>query len=301
MPKVSVIIPTYGVPKYLGNAISSVIQQTYSDLEIIIVDDNDPASQNRKLTENIVDQFSSKDTRIIYLKHPKNLNGAAARNTGIRASSGEYISFLDSDDEYKLTRLERCINVLSNAPERYGGVYSGCEFRRGNRVYSRIKEVPSGNFLVETLAGTFMFCTGSNIFMKRGIISQLAGFDSSFLRHQDYEFLVRYFEHYSLIGIDEILVMKHNDNLNRPSVEKMIAIKSQYLEKYKAIIDKLSLDEQKYIYRSHYISIAEQALLENKIILSRTYYQKTTILSKLTNKESIRRFLIGIYASMCVR
>lgn len=298
MPKVSVVIPTYGDPKYLGNAISSVIQQTYSDLEIIIVDDNDPSSPNRKSTENIVDQFSLKDTRIIYLQHSKNLNGAAARNTGIRASSGEYISFLDSDDEYKPTRLEKCIKVLSNAPERYCGVYSGCEFRRGNRVYSRIKKVPSGNFLVQTLAGTFMFCTGSNIFMKRSIICQLSGFDSSFLRHQDYEFLVRYFELYSLIGIDEILVIKNNDNINRPSVEKMIAIKSQYFEKYKAIIDKLSHDEQNYIYRSHYISIAEQALSENKTFLSKTYYQKTTNLSKLTIKESIRRFFIGFYAKI---
>ena len=104
--------------------------------------------------------------------------------------------------------MEECVAAMENTDEIFVGVYTGCEFRRNGKTYNTITDVKSGNFLKETLAGTFMFCTGSNIFVRRRVIEELGGFDESFLRHQDYEFLVRLFEHYSLKAIQKVLVIK---------------------------------------------------------------------------------------------
>lgn len=73
-----------------------------------------------------------------------------------------------------------------------------------------------------------MFCTGSNIFVRRAVIDELNGFDEAFLRHQDYEFLVRLFEKYSLIALPDILVIKNNENVNMPDVVKMESVNKQY-------------------------------------------------------------------------
>ena len=188
--KVSVIIPSYGMPVFLSNAIQSVINQTYEDWELIIVDDNDPKTVFRKKTETLVMDFANKDARINYIKHPCNRNGAAARNTGIAQARGEFIAFLDSDDEYLPQRLEKCCDLLSKCDSSVAGVYTGCEFRKQGKTYNVIRNVRSGNFLVETLACTFMFCTGSNIFVRKSILDEMNGFDENFIRHQDYEFLV---------------------------------------------------------------------------------------------------------------
>lgn len=182
MPTVSVIIPTYGIPLFLDKAISSVLTQTYSNIELIVVDDNNPNTKARIQTQNIISNY--KDPRLKYIQHPINKNGAAARNTGIKHSKGKFISFLDSDDEFFPTRIEKCLESLKNEDEVIAGVYSGCEFRRGGKTYDRYTNVKSGNYLVETLACTFMFCSGSNIFVRKSVIDELNGFDENFLRHQ---------------------------------------------------------------------------------------------------------------------
>lgn len=91
--KITVIVPTYGEPKFLDKAIQSVQNQTYEDWEMIIVDDNNPDTEARIATESIVMEYLKNDERIHYIKHPQNRNGAAARNTGIAQAKGEYIAF----------------------------------------------------------------------------------------------------------------------------------------------------------------------------------------------------------------
>ena len=88
---VSVIIPTYSGASFLGKAIRSVLDQTYPNFELIVVDDKSPDN-----TEEVVKQFD--DPRIKYVRHETNQGAASARRTGCRASSGEIIAFLDQDD-----------------------------------------------------------------------------------------------------------------------------------------------------------------------------------------------------------
>lgn len=287
MVDVSVIIPTYGIPHYLEKAIKSVLNQTLHNLEIFVVDDNNPETEARKETEKLMASFD--DERLNYLKHPQNLNGAVARNTGIAKATGKYIAFLDSDDEYKTERLQKCFEVMENADISVAGVYTGCEFRRSGETYYTYTDVNAGNYLLETLACTFMFCTGSNIFVRNTVVQEINGFDGAFLRHQDYEFLSRIFERYSLESIPEILVIKNNENVNLPNVEKMIDIKKQYLKKFEPVIQQMSEENKEYIYHSQYLQIAEAAQKTRKYKLANQYYKKAKTQGGLYMKEQLRR------------
>jgi len=287
MVDVSVIIPTYGTPLFLNKAIESVLRQSLKNIEIIVVDDNDPNTEGRLETEKVMESFS--DERLHYIKHEKNLNGAVARNTGISHATGQYIAFLDSDDEYHLERLEKCKNIMDYAEESVAGVYTGCEFRRGGKIYHTFKDVKCGNNLLDALACTFMFCTGSNIFVRKSVVDEINGFDGEFLRHQDYEFLVRVFMKYSLEAIPEVLVVKNNENMNLPNVEKMIDIKKQYLKKFHSIIKSLSEEERKYIYHNQYIQIAEAAQRARQYEIAHIFYKKASKQGGITIKEQMRR------------
>lgn len=109
----SIIVPVYNVEKYLKNAIESVLQQAYSNFELILVDDGS--------TDNcpeIIDEYASKDIRLISI-HQKNSGLSAARNSGLRVARGEYIVFLDSDDMLNVDILKKIDTIIvdQNCPE----------------------------------------------------------------------------------------------------------------------------------------------------------------------------------------
>ncbi len=114
-PKVSVVIPAYNAMTYLPETITSVLQQTYTDFEVVVVNDG----STDKIEEWIV-QIS--DPRI-KLVSQANLGLAGARNTGIRESQGKYLAFLDADDLWEPTKLEKQVKILEKNPE-VGLVYT---------------------------------------------------------------------------------------------------------------------------------------------------------------------------------
>jgi len=99
IPRISVIIPSYNRANTIGRAIQSALSQSYQDFEIIVIDDG-----STDHTEEVIRSFQ--DSRIRYIRHNRNRGGSAARNTGIHAARGEYIAFLDSDDEWLPQKLE---------------------------------------------------------------------------------------------------------------------------------------------------------------------------------------------------
>lgn len=103
--KVSVIIPTYKRSNFLERAVESVLCQTYKNIEIIVVDDNNPDSTHRIRTENIMMTYKD-NNRVKYIKNKKNMGGALARNEGVFSSEGDYITFLDDDDIYLPEKID---------------------------------------------------------------------------------------------------------------------------------------------------------------------------------------------------
>lgn len=106
MDLISIIVPIYNVEKYLKKCIECLINQTYTNLEIILVDDESP-----DLCPEICDEYKKKDSRIKVI-HQKNMGLSGARNTGIECSNGKYIMFLDSDDSLEINCVEKLYNIL---------------------------------------------------------------------------------------------------------------------------------------------------------------------------------------------
>ena len=115
--KVSVIIPTYNRAEFLRSAIESALNQTYTDLEIIVSDD-----KSTDHTREVVKSF--KDNRIKYILNEGNKGPSATRNTAILASKGEYIAFLDDDDEWLPDKLQSQVEVLDKSQVKICGVYT---------------------------------------------------------------------------------------------------------------------------------------------------------------------------------
>lgn len=113
-PKISVIIPVYNVEPYLRQCLDSVVNQTYRNLEIIIVDDGSPDNCGR-----ICDEYAKKDDRIRII-HKENAGVSAARNDGMRIASGEWTTFVDSDDWLDLDYYER---MVSSMPQEKSDIF----------------------------------------------------------------------------------------------------------------------------------------------------------------------------------
>lgn len=112
-PLVSIVIPTYKrTVEYVSKAVESVLNQTYSNIEIVVIDDSTSAYEGRPSTENYFKTLN--DPRVVYLQNEKNLGGSLSRNRGIENANGEYITFLDDDDEYKPEKVEKQLRFMQN-------------------------------------------------------------------------------------------------------------------------------------------------------------------------------------------
>ena len=109
--KFSVIVPTYGVGEYIGDALGCLMMQSYDNFEVIIVDDCSPDNSG-----DIARGFMNRDDRFFYIRHEKNMGVSAARNTGIQKATGDYILFLDPDDLYERNLLRVCAAALGRNP-----------------------------------------------------------------------------------------------------------------------------------------------------------------------------------------
>ena len=265
---VSVIIPTYKRAPYLNRAIDSVLNQDYNNIEIIVVDDNDPGTKYRKETEELMKKYIN-DNRVKYIKHNKNKNGAAARNTGIKNSNGEYITFLDDDDVF----LEKRIGIIVNELEKdkkniFFGAYTNVKMirKRKNIFLNQVSVCKSGNLQKELLLKEFTIGTGSNMFFKRKAIEKINGFDTNFLRHQDWEFLIRFFREFKMLYIDEVLVVKYTDNpINAPNSYLLEGVKELFLKTFSEDINSFDLETRESIYKIHDIELLESYAYELRI------------------------------------
>lgn len=110
-PRVSVITPTYKRAHFLSRAIDSILSQTYDNIQVVVVDDNAEFPEFRKNTEETMQKYKD-DPRVIYVQNSKNLGGGLSRNVGINACDGEYITFLDDDDEYLPPKVEAQLKFM---------------------------------------------------------------------------------------------------------------------------------------------------------------------------------------------
>ncbi|MDY0193882.1 MAG: glycosyltransferase family A protein [Aliarcobacter butzleri] len=255
---ISIIIPTFGRAQNLSRAINSILKQTFKEYEIIVVDDNEPDSIHRTETAKIINTFDNE--KIIYIQHEMNKNGAAARNTGIQNAKGEYIAFLDDDDEFEEDKLNVQYQFIKNNPS-CDGVYSRSSvYKNGIKYYETKYSESNVDKIHIDLLSLKSECYTPTLFLKRKSLIEIGGFDESFQRNQDIEMLVRFTKRYNLCFVDLSLVKVHtDDNSNQLSFEKYEFTRNKFINKYSSYIDCLSENNIKIIYRELYFDLAYYA------------------------------------------
>ena len=183
-PLISVVLPTYNRASTLLRAVNSVLNQTYPNLELIIVDD---ASNDE--TSNLIKNIS--DQRLKYIKHPEQRGAGTARNSGIEIAQGEYIAFQDSDDEWLPTKLEEQLKLF-NTNKNIGAVFSTylkVSERNKELVPAKLSAEMWGdihrNILFSSWIGT------PTLMVKSDLIKSIAGFDQGLEALEDWELVIR--------------------------------------------------------------------------------------------------------------
>ena len=251
---VSVVIPTYKNRGGLAKSVDSALAQNYEGLlEVIVVDDNSPESEGRKNTEAIMAQYSE-TPKVVYVRHEQNKNGAAARNTGIKASKGDYIAFLDDDDLFLEGKLSKQVAYLNSHPE-FDAVY--CLARRSR--YGCSQRIIEGDGTRDILLLESNFFTPSLMF-RREALEAINGFDETFRRHQDYEILLRFFAAGYKIGcVPEVLIeIGMNMGENTPTGKKADDLKAYFFSKFDTFIQKEDAKTPgfaKKVYAKHYAGV----------------------------------------------
>lgn len=240
--KVSVIIPTYKRPETLARAVNSALSQTYSNVEVIVVDDNNPDSEYRISTEQIMLQYSNNE-RVKYIKHEKNKNGSAARNTGFRASSGDYLTFLDDDDEYLPEKIEAQVAKLESLDLTWGCCYCNYVVKKHGKVKFRSIEKKEGDIYFDELCRNFFHGGGTGPMVRRSVYEAVGGFDESFKRNQDIEFMLKISKRYKVAHVNIIGYVGFED-VYKESVVTYEQVLSHYIDTFKDDINALTPEQK---------------------------------------------------------
>ncbi|WP_396613806.1 glycosyltransferase family 2 protein (plasmid) [Haloferax sp. S1W] len=268
MPTVSVIIPTYNRADVLPQSIDSALDQTLSDVEVIVVDD---ASSDH--TESVVTSYD--DPRVTYLAHETNQGGSAARNTGIDVATGDYIALLDSDDKWAPSKLERQVETLERRSDEWVAAYCGTTILKdeeANPIWERIKSLvgrhrsregsEGGEELVkEILMENLHTSAGSTLIVEKDVVDAIDGFDESFDRYQDTEFLIRVLKQGKLAYVDEPLLLRYPSG--GPSADAVRQANTHFLRTFAE--DVVELETRGYdVTGTHHYALASLYLSEGR-------------------------------------
>jgi glycosyltransferase involved in cell wall biosynthesis len=216
MPKVSVIIPTHNRIHFLTGAIESVLNQTFQDVEIIVIDDGSTDS-----TKEIVGTYIQRNPgKISYYYQPKK-GVSVARNTGIGYSKGEFIAFLDSDDMWLPHKLEKQIRTISQ--ESVGFAYSYAYVDEENRKTSKMKPFSPALDFNDLFLKEKSIIT-STVLIRKEYLHEVGLFDESIGVAEDYDLWARILLKYKAYFIPEPLVIyrKHDKNISDDTEQMLV-------------------------------------------------------------------------------
>jgi glycosyltransferase involved in cell wall biosynthesis len=203
-PKVSVVLAVYNGERYLQEAMRSLNGQSFTDFEIVVVDD---ASTDR--TASILDGFSS--SRLVRIRNETNLGQTRSLNLGLMLATGEYIARQDADDRSLPERLKRQVDYLTVHPE-VGLLGTGYEIvDQFGKVLEEIFPPPTDEELREALIFGNIFCHGS-VMLRKDVVEKVGGYDETFRVTQDYDLWLRIAELSRLASLDMILYQYRFDD-----------------------------------------------------------------------------------------
>lgn len=200
IPAVSVIIPAYNREKFIRETVDSVLNQTYKNIELVVVDDGS--------TDDTLEILKEYGDKIIVLQHPGRVNKgqSAAINLGLISSNGKYVAILDSDDLFALKKVQLQVEFLENNPDVglvYGNGYGVNE--KGEKIYRIYGAGHREESKPEKVLLDCYFLLPNNSMIRRNVLERVGGFDETLRSAQDHDMAIRVAEITKLAYIDEEL------------------------------------------------------------------------------------------------
>ncbi len=208
---VSAIITTYKrKPEMVLRALDSILAQTYKDIEIIVVDDSPADYPQREDVKNAIigREKDNHEVKIRYIAHEKNMGGCVARNTGMKVSQGEFLAYLDDDDEWLPEKIEKQMKVMMETDVALVCCGSKTINEENGTVCVRDDTLYRGNVLKQLLHRNFIGSTSFPI-IRKSCLLEVGGFDPLMKAVQDYDVWLRLAEKYKVDYVDEPLVLYH--------------------------------------------------------------------------------------------
>lgn len=287
MPAFSVVIPAYNSEKFIEKTIKSVLRQTFTDFEIIIVDDG-----SKDDTGHIVAKLKKNDARIKIITTSNSGVPATTANVGITTAQGKYVAFLDHDDTWKYHKLKTLYDAFTSNPE-IGFIVSNAEVFDENNKSTTVSTAPmQGNKLSteNVLSGNY-FNTFSMLAVKREVINKIGSLDTNLFVFADFEIIIRMVSHnIPFLFLSEPLVTYriHQDNTSAiiKSGNKRIKDLEYIITKYENLFDKHRKSKSK-IFRT----IARLYLYLGEKKKAITYFKKALAYDKFNPVAYTRLFL----------
>lgn len=237
----AVITTCKRTPDVLERAIKSVISQTYKDIELFVIDDSPSSYEYREQIKMMVESYSNQ--RVVYIPHQKNSGACVARNTGLKAANGEYIAFLDDDDEWLPEKIEKQLDAFKKYDSKTALIYCG-RFTVDDTtgvIKERQAEFHEG-FVFDILIKKNFIGSTSYPLLRTDVLREFGGFDPQMPASQDYDVWLRIAQKYKVGYVRESLVRYHihdgefitgNPNKKIVALERLNSKHEVYLKKHK--------------------------------------------------------------------
>jgi len=263
-PLVTVVIPTYKRLKSLSRAINSVYNQTYDNIEIIIIND-DPNSD--------IEKFIDIKKNVELINHKQNQGPSATRNSGIQRAKGKYIAFLDDDDFFLKTKIEKLVNTMESLNNEWIGIYSWYIREKPRKV---MKSNTEGDLSLSLLKCNMRLAGGSSLLLKTDTVKSIGGFNISYQVHEDWDFILRICKKGKIKLFKEpLFVVGTSDHpQSHISPENYLKLKFKYLKTLNPLISSYGYKTSKKIYTAHFSRVAYLFLNKRKISESLKVFYK---------------------------
>ena len=279
MNKVTVIIPAYNNSAFTLKTVESIINQTYKNIEIIVIDDGSTDD-----TKKLLKKYNYK---IIYV-YQENQGACSARNKGMKLSTGTYIAHIDCDDIYEPTKISQCVDFLEKNPQ-YGFVYTDVKLIDSNDNpilgVKKFYNHPGSGYIAKKIIKSHYVLTNSTLLAKKECFLEVGGFDENIFISADREMIIRLSRVFKAGYINKPLTKyRVSNNRTYENLQKSLDEFIYIVHKYTKFQNFLSKSDQKisfaniyYYYFKLNISLGrykEAKKLFYKIILKKFFYHK---------------------------
>lgn len=262
---VSVIMPTYRRSDMLDRAIESVLNQSYEHLELLLVNDNIPNDEYSQELFQRVKKYEN-DFRFKLILQEQHINGAVARNVGIKQAKGEYIAFLDDDDWWEKDKIKLQVETLKGLNDEWGGASCCYSFvNKDNKIIGRSLAYKDG-YIYKDILNLITDVTTCSLLLRHTALDEAGYFDENLLRHQDFQLLVNFTSKYKLKLVEEYLLnIDVSDAQNRPDGKKLLEHKKKFFVSVSPVLARLSKGERRCVKCMHNFEVG-YVFLKNKDI-----------------------------------